>query len=80
MIDYAYNQVVLLLLSPEYLTLNEEFYSPNKTLEAYNVKKVLMQNEQLRSLLEDRKFVGIDVEFTNACIKLKPLPNSNEYL
>ena len=58
--DYLYIQVVLLLLSPEYLTLNEDFYSPNKNIEQYNVKKVLMQNEQLEALLEDRTFVGID--------------------
>ena len=78
--DYLYIQVVLLLLSPEYLTLNEDFYSPNKNIEQYNVKKVLMQNEQLEALLEDRTFVGIDVELANACIRLQNLPNSNEYL
>ena len=39
-----------------------------------------MQNEQLEALLEDRTFVGIDVELANACIRLQNLPNSNEYL
>ena len=52
----------------------------DKNLEDYNVKKLIMQNEQLKQLLEDRKFVKIDIEFTDASIKLKPLSSSNDYL